>query len=107
MTNDSEFRPMPGEENILELRLALGQIGTEHIHVTDVTTFAAEAFTNEGTDHQTAIVLEVAGRYNRTTTTGTAKLICSLEAAVQITEHLTHAIKTAIANGATLGPTDG
>jgi hypothetical protein len=101
MPND-EYQPIAGDENILELRLAIGGIGQQHLHVDDVTTFAAEVFTADGTDHQIAIILETAGRYNRTDQRGDAKLICSLEAAVSILENLGHTIRQAIAAGATL-----
>jgi hypothetical protein len=99
---NDQYRPIAGDEDLLELRLAIGGIGQHHLHVDEVTTFAAEVFTADGTDHQIAILVETAGRYNRTDQRGDAKLICSLEAAVSLLENLSHTITQAIDAGATL-----
>lgn len=87
------FKPIASDAGLPLPILAVGNIGSDHLHVETITTFAAEAFTNDGTDHQHAVIIELEGRFNRTTTTGTAKAILSVDAATTLLETLFHTLQ--------------
>lgn len=100
MTDHERYRPIPGDGEIPEVQLMLGRLGAEHLLVQTVTTMAVEAFKDDGSNHQHAVVVELEGRFNNTTTPGTQLAVLNLEAALILYSTLEHTLAAIIDQGA-------
>lgn len=58
-------RPVPGDADEAMVADAIGEIGTEHMWVTDIEVFAAEFMSASGATHVPGMVLTLAGKYNK------------------------------------------
>lgn len=96
-----ELRPIAGDEAIPAVLDALESITSEHLIIDDITTLGAEGFQNDGGQHQFFVVMELGGRYNRTSDRGQQKALLSFDAALSLYGQLTHALHVLMGAGAT------